>query len=107
MITYNKLIRDKIPEIIEKTGKKYETRVLTNEEYDKALKKKLIEEAKELSEAKSDKEIIDELADVKELFDTIRKNHDISMKQIEKRQKDKNASNGAFEKRLFLIRTEK
>lgn len=107
MITHNKLIRDNIPGIMEKAGKKYETRVLNIEEYDRELKKKLIEEAKELSEAETDKETIDELADVKELFKAILDNQNIKEDEVDARRKEKNRSNGTFDKRLFLLRADK
>ncbi len=48
---YNKLIRDKIPKVITQSGGKYKTRVLPEEEFEKELKRKLMEESKELSAA--------------------------------------------------------
>lgn len=68
---YNKLVRDKIPEIIEKSGKKAKYRVLEGDELKAALKNKLVEEANELLNAETEEEIIEEIADVLEVLDGI------------------------------------
>ncbi len=44
MPVYNKLVRDRIPEIIEKTGKRFTTRILSEKEYIEELRKKSYEE---------------------------------------------------------------
>ena len=54
VITYNKLVRDRIPEIIEKDGKNCETEVLSDKDYLAMLDAKLDEE---LSEYHQDKNI--------------------------------------------------
>src|ERR1700679_4294977 len=61
---YNKLVRDKIPEIIRADGKKLKTRVLSDEEHLEALLAKVEEELKELREAKN----VEELADLHEVL---------------------------------------
>ena len=53
VIKYNKLIRDKIPEIIKNTGWTPKVRVLNKKEYLKEIKKKLAEEVKELIKTKT------------------------------------------------------
>lgn len=53
-VYHQKLIRDKIPQVIEASGGEYETRVLSDGEFQKELMKKLVEEAEELAD--SDKE---------------------------------------------------
>ena len=60
MIEYNKLIRDKIPEIIESSGKKCDIEVLNDEQYLEYLNKKIMEEVKEYLESGE----IEELADL-------------------------------------------
>ncbi len=62
--TYNKFIRDKIPEIIKKNGANPKISVWDDSKFKSALKEKLVEEAKELLEAKTDDEILNELSDV-------------------------------------------
>lgn len=65
IITYNKLVRDNIPEIIEKNGGKPKYRVIEdNIEYIKLLKQKLIEEMDEFFNAKTEEDAIEELADI-------------------------------------------
>lgn len=61
---FNKLVRDKIPEIIAKQGKTVTFRALRGEELKQALKDKLIEETKELVNAQTQEQAIEELADV-------------------------------------------
>jgi len=100
-IIYNKLIRDRIAEIIEKAGKKAKTRVLDKKEYENELKKKLAEEATELIEAKNDK-LLNELVDVQELIDAILEVKGISKEELTKFQKQKRKKRGGFKKRLFL-----
>ena len=61
---YDKLVRDRIPEIIEKDGKVAVTRILDDEEYKVYLEKKLDEEVAEFHESKS----VEELADILEVI---------------------------------------
>ena len=63
-ITYNKLVRDKIPEIIEASGKTCETEILSDEEYLQMLDKKLDEELAEYHQEQN----IEELADLLEVL---------------------------------------
>jgi predicted house-cleaning noncanonical NTP pyrophosphatase (MazG superfamily) len=64
--TYNKLVRDRIPEIIQAAGQEYATEVMSLEEYQQALREKLIEEAQEAADAS---DLISELADLYEVMD--------------------------------------
>lgn len=66
-VFHKKLIRDKIPEKIEAVGDQYEVRVMDEEEFEKELVKKLVEEARELQEAKRE-DLPDEMADILELL---------------------------------------
>lgn len=68
MPTYNKLVRDRIPEIILNSGKTCHTRILDTEEYLHELHTKLKEETKEYYEAKDDSSAIEELADLLEVI---------------------------------------
>ena len=104
---YNKLIRDKILEIIEKAKEKPYWRVLNKKEYLKEIKKKISEEAKELNKAKNKKELINEIVDVQELLDVLISESGLTKIGIKKEQKIKNKKRGGFKKKLFLIKTEK
>jgi len=103
---HKKLIRDKIPRIIEKNKGKYEVRIMKDKEFKRELKKKLIEEAKEIMGAgKSD--LAKELADVLELIKSIGESENISFNTIEKKQKQRRKERGGFKKRIFLIWSDK
>lgn len=67
MKIHNKLVRDKIPEIIEQSGKKAVTHILREEKYLAALETKLNEEVAEYQEDKN----LEELADVLEVLQAI------------------------------------
>ena len=75
MPTYNKLVRDKIPQIIEQTGKEFHTRTLNEEEYIVELKKKLNEEISEYQNSRNNEEAMEELADVLEVIHSLAKIH--------------------------------
>ena len=64
MPIYNKLIRDKIPDIIRKEGKKFNIMTLNDNEYEIELLKKFIEECQELVQAKDENDKLEELADI-------------------------------------------
>jgi predicted house-cleaning noncanonical NTP pyrophosphatase (MazG superfamily) len=66
-VEYNKLVRDKIPEVIRESGKKFRYRVATEDEYGEYLKAKLLEEAQEFFEDPCEKE----LADIFEVIDAL------------------------------------
>ena len=100
--TYNKLIRDKIPEIIRKNNAVPKISELNDEQFKIALKEKLAEEAKELLEAKTQEEILNELSDVLQLIESIAINNNLSVSYIEKQKEKKKQERGAFEKKLYL-----
>lgn len=60
--TYNKLVRDKVPKIIEKSGNRCHTIVLADQNYQQALRQKLIEEATEVANT-SQVQLVQGLAD--------------------------------------------
>lgn len=102
MIKYNKLIRDKIVEKIEKNWWTAVHHTATDEEFERKLKEKLVEESKELIEAKNIEEIKNELADVLKVTEEIMKLHNISEEELKiiKQKKDEKA--GGFDKRIIL-----
>ncbi|HLG91215.1 MAG TPA: nucleoside triphosphate pyrophosphohydrolase [Candidatus Saccharimonadales bacterium] len=95
---YNKLVRDRIPEIIAADGKKANTRILNDKEYRKELIKKLQEEAKELQANPS----VEELADIKELVIAIRESMKIHAGTLEDTRRKKAAERGRFKNKIFL-----
>jgi predicted house-cleaning noncanonical NTP pyrophosphatase (MazG superfamily) len=99
---YNKLIRDKIPEIIESDGCQAKVRVLGKKEILLELRRKVLEEANELIEAENKSDIVNELADILELIDAILENQNINPKLLKKEQKLKYKKRGGFKKGLFL-----
>ncbi len=101
---YNKLIRDRITEIIKENGRIPEISILGEDRFREALKAKMTEEAKELLEAKTKEEVLNELADIEELIRAISKNYGISSTKIEKYRLKKLKNRGGFEKKLFLKR---
>ncbi|MDR2902755.1 MAG: nucleoside triphosphate pyrophosphohydrolase [Lactobacillales bacterium] len=98
MKIYNKLIRDKIPEVMDKKGLIYKTRVLTPQEYLIALKTKLDEE---VAEYKKD-ENLEELADIVEVVDHLAQALGGNFDDVLKIKARKVLERGGFEKRLFL-----
>ena len=63
--------------------------------------------AKELTESKNKKDIINEIVDIQELIDVLILELGLKKSQIKKEQKIKNKKRGGFKKRLFLIKTKK
>jgi predicted house-cleaning noncanonical NTP pyrophosphatase (MazG superfamily) len=104
---YEKLVRDRIPEIIEADGVKAETRELGPEEVIYLLKQKTIEEAQELVEAKEIEDVKKEIADLEEVLKSLKERLDINEDEIEEIRQKRADSRGRFEKGIFLIRTYK
>lgn len=96
MAHYNKLVRDKIPEILDGKGIAYEKRVASPEEYKTELIKKLDEEIKEFSEQTS----IEELADVMEVVEALKKLPEYA--DAENLRIKKAKERGGFDKRIIL-----
>lgn len=100
---YNKLVRDKIPEAINKKGdRKANYRILNNKEFIEELDKKLFEEAHEFVEEHS----VEELADLMEVISAIIKLRKISLEDVEKAREIKNNKKGKFENKVYLIDVE-
>ena len=98
MIKYDKLIRDKIPEIIEQSGKKCIVEVMDNDTYIEYLDQKLNEELAEYQQDKS----VEELADLLEVIYAVAIARGYSVEELERKRLDKAEKRGAFEKRLLL-----
>lgn len=98
-IKYSKLIRDKIPEIIEKDGKNVIVKELNDEEYINALNLKLEEELEEYKESGK----VEELADIIEVIYGILAYKGISIGEFNKIRQKKAEQRGAFKRRLMLM----
>tara|TARA_B110000503_G_scaffold120673_1_gene183477 strand:- start:245 stop:556 length:312 start_codon:yes stop_codon:yes gene_type:complete len=96
---YNKLVRDKIPEIIASYGKNYESKVIGGDKLLASLKLKLEEELAEFGEAHDP----EELADILEVVHGLAACIGISINELEKIRLAKVESNGGFEKGIFLV----
>lgn len=96
MESYKKLVRDKIPEILDAKGVSYEKRIASPEEYKAELIKKLIEEVGEFSEA-GDPE---ELADVIEVIESIKQLPEYQ--NMEELRLKKRKERGGFEQKIIL-----
>lgn len=100
---YNKLVRDKIPEEINKIeGRKCNYKILNKEEYLQELDNKLFEEAHEFVEEHS----VEELADLMEVVFAIMEIKNMSIEDIEKARESKKIKKGAFKDRIYLIDVE-
>ena len=100
---YNKLVRDKIPEVINNSdGKKANYKILNDNEYLQELDKKLFEEAHEFVEEHS----VDELADLMEVIYAIMKTKNISFEDVKIARDVKNKKKGAFKDKVYLISVE-
>ncbi len=97
-----KLVRDKIPEIIQADGRKPVTRILDGKEYLKELIEKLKEETGELEADLS----IEELADIQEVLFAILDVFKNSREELEKVRQQKAKTRGAFKNRIFLEKAE-
>lgn len=106
MPIYNKLIRDNIPNIINKTGKKCRFRVLEEDEYKQELQKKCHEEMEEYIRSTTDGEALEELADLLEVIYALAEVHGSSIKELEELRAEKAEKRGGFSERLFLIEVE-
>jgi predicted house-cleaning noncanonical NTP pyrophosphatase (MazG superfamily) len=98
---YNKLVRDKIPEIIKSKGSAPITHIASDEEYWQKLKEKLVEEVKEFIESDNEEELADILEVLNAIFD-YKKTDSVKLEtlRIEKANK-----RGGFKDKIILDKT--
>lgn len=101
MKVYNKLVRDKIPKIIESSGNKCEIEVVSDDVALEYLYKKLNEEVGELLEDKN----LDEIADVMEVLFAIASKYGYGEEDVLSRRNEKKDSRGGFKDNLILKKT--
>jgi predicted house-cleaning noncanonical NTP pyrophosphatase (MazG superfamily) len=102
-IYYNKLVWDNVPDIIREKGKECEVRVLSDEEFEIELMKKVEEEASALPETASRQELIDELADIVTVIEYIKARKNITELELADALERHVHKRGRFEKKLFLV----
>ena len=95
---YNKLVRDRIPEIIETSGNTCVTEILSDEDYLKMLDAKLDEE---LAEYHADQNI-EELADLMEVIWACAVARGYSVEELEQVRAEKATKRGGFEMKILL-----
>ena len=101
---YNKLVRDKIIEIIEAAGKKVTYKTLNDLEYKEELEFKLLEEYNEVTLAKTKEEKLEELADMYEVIKAMAEYEKASINDVIALAEAKEKAKGSFKKRIFLER---
>ena len=95
---YSKLVRDRIPEIIESDGRTCVTEILPDERYLEMLDAKLNEELAEYQESKS----LEELADLLEVIQAVITARGWTWEQLEQARQEKAVRRGGFEKKILL-----
>lgn len=100
---YNKLVRDKIPEIIKNSDERPITHIADDNEYEQALFIKLQEEVDEFLENTS----VEEAADIFEVLRAICSLKKIDISQLELVRQQKAEKRGGFKERIILERTDK
>lgn len=95
---YDKLVRDRIPDIISSKGEMYRIHTADDTEYERMLFEKLREETEELICDKT----IDEVADVLEVIDAIASFKGFSRESVDRAKQKKYEERGGFSKRIIL-----
>ena len=96
---YHKLVRDRIPEIIENSGKTCRTQVLDDKTYLQLLDEKLGEELAEYQESKS----LEELADLLEVMEAVVAAWGYTWEQLQAVKAEKKAARGGFVEKILLL----
>lgn len=99
---YDKLVRDDIPEIIERNGEKPIVHTASDDEYERRLLDKLVEEVAEFQAERN----VEELADIVEVIHAIRKHEGISADRLSQTRLEKANERGRFDDRIVLERVE-
>lgn len=95
---YHKLVRDRIPEMIETDGRTCVCETLSEEDYLVFLDQKLSEELAEYQESHS----LEELADLLEVIQAVVKARGWKLEELEQMRAEKAAKRGGFEKKILL-----
>ncbi len=101
-ITYDKLVRDNVPSAIEADGHSCCVEVLAANDYISALKRKLVEEAREALESSTQDELLLELADLSEVILSLSSASGIAPEAVEATRRRRREDRGGFGRRLLL-----
>ena len=101
MKVYDKLVRDKIPEIIESCGNKCDIEIVSDDIAIEYLYKKLNEEVEELLKDKN----LEEIVDVMEVLFAIGKKYGYSEDEVLDKRNNKRDARGGFDCNLILKKT--
>ncbi len=102
---YNKLVRDRIPDIIRQSGYECEIAIMSEAEFSQALREKLLEEAQEVAAA-TPQELLSELADLQEVIDAVLAVYGIKREEVLTEQQRKRNERGGFDQRIRLLWTQ-
>ena len=97
-VKHNKLVRDRIPNKLDGLGLEYKTHTAKKREYKRKLHEKLIEEVNEFVE----KPCAEEMADILEVLEYLRKLHNLDLSEIKFQKESKRVNNGAFDGQIIL-----
>jgi predicted house-cleaning noncanonical NTP pyrophosphatase (MazG superfamily) len=100
---FDKLVRDKIPEVIKENGEEPTIYVADGDEYPDRLVEKLTEEVAEYRESRE----TDEVADILEVVHAIRRQHGLTEEELQEIRAEKANDRGRFEEGIILKRVEK
>lgn len=101
-MVYEKLVRDKIPQMIEAEGRRANYRILDDMEYRRCLERKLDEEVWEYHTEKN----LEELVDILEVVFALAQDQGSTREQLLQTWEEKHTRRGGFRDKIFLISTE-
>lgn len=97
-IEYNKLVRDRIPKIIEQDNCTCKYHIADDDEFEVKLHEKLTEEINEFHENPNS----EEMADILEVLEALRKHYKISLEKVKHQKELKKVNRGGFDEKLIL-----
>jgi predicted house-cleaning noncanonical NTP pyrophosphatase (MazG superfamily) len=105
IVEYDKLVRDKIPDMIEARGESVQTLKLDGQALISSLQQKLVEEAYEAMDARSISDLVGELADIQEVIRAVCNSVSITEDEVKNAQEQKRRQRGGFDKGTMLVTT--
>lgn len=103
MSIYNKVVRDRVPEMILMSGKTYTSKKLSKQEYIQELSKIGMEEIREFASVQDREYALDSLADALEVIKALAAAEGVTLQDIERIRKQKESERGGFEKGIYLV----